>query len=157
MKKKDVLLKSASEFSPEKSVLYNSFPDSSPTIVKLSILPEREDICGWRSLPCQAHILSSPHVVLLLISCREWLPQHVPRGNTSRESSWRSHLEGSRFTVKDRGWVGCQAASRLVTSCIWRSHLSTFEGAAAESNDRLNANLVKLNSLLMEMWPIRPL
>lgn len=45
-----------------------------------------------------------------LISCREWLPRHVPKGSTSRESSWRSLSAGSRFTVKDQGWVACQRA-----------------------------------------------
>lgn len=66
-----------------------------------------------------------------LISCREWLPRHVPRGSTSRECSWRSPSAGSRFTVKDQGWVACQragAARPLPAAALWTYSTGHPEG-----------------------------
>lgn len=71
-----------------------------------------------------------------LISCREWLPRHVPKGSTSRESSWRSLSAGSRFTVKDQGWVACQrvgpwqscAVRPLPAAALWTYSIGHPEG-----------------------------
>lgn len=71
-----------------------------------------------------------------LISCREWLPRHVPKGSTSKESSWRSLSAGSRFTVKDQGWVACRragpwqscAARPLPAAVLWTYSIGHPEG-----------------------------
>ena len=82
-------------------------PPNTPHHLPLSHSHESEEKMAHR-LSCWAHILSSPHVIFPLISRREWLPRHVPKGSTSSESSWRSRSAGSRFTAKDQGWVACQ-------------------------------------------------
>lgn len=81
--------------------------------------------------------------------CREWLPQHVPKGSTSRESSWQSLLAGSRFTVKDQGWVACQwvgpwqncSERPLPAAVLWTYSIGHPEGKHSHSSLRQGAIL----------------